>query len=68
MTSQEAAFWVSTGLLVMCIIVAAIGASVQDNGRKGTSQGEEIAMMLAGALGCMAGLGYLKWIAGFFFN
>ena len=66
MTSQEATFWVSTGLLVMSIIVAVIGASVQDNVRYKPL--ENLCMGLGGALACMAGVGYLKWVAGFFFN
>jgi len=63
-TSQEAAFYVSSGLLVVCVILGAIGAYADENGNKEVTN---VFLGLAGAVGVVAGLGYLKWIAGFIF-
>ena len=63
-TSQEAAFYVSSGLLLVCVILGAIAAYADENGQKEVTN---VFMGLAGAVGVVAGLGYLKWVAGFIF-
>ena len=63
-SSQEAAFYVSSGLLVVCVILGAIGAYADENGHKEVTN---VFMGLAGAVGVVAGLGYVKWVAGFIF-
>jgi hypothetical protein len=63
-TSQEAAFYVSSGLLVVFVILGAIGAYADEKGHKEVTN---LFMGLAGAVGVMACLGYLKWGASFIF-